>query len=111
MAWSCSWPLCLHDIADSKFHDGDEELGPHLAGQFLTQQAHPAQVVEHVQQIIRHMSFKGGNEIRTLRFAGNARCSGRRPFRCHRRYRNRPGVYIWWLQNIARWLIQPFHRI
>ncbi len=52
----------LHDIADSKFHDGDEELGPTIAGQFLSQHNVPASTVEHVQQIIRHMSFKGGNE-------------------------------------------------
>jgi uncharacterized protein len=25
----------LHDIADSKFHDGDEEIGPQRAGEFL----------------------------------------------------------------------------
>jgi uncharacterized protein len=24
----------LHDIADSKFHDGDEEIGPATAGRF-----------------------------------------------------------------------------
>lgn len=52
----------LHDIADSKFHDGDEELGPRVAGQFLAGQNVPRDVIEHVQQIIRHMSFKGGNE-------------------------------------------------
>lgn len=52
----------LHDIADSKFHGGNEELGPQLAGQFLVQHGQPDQIVQHVQQIIRHMSFKGGNE-------------------------------------------------
>ena len=52
----------LHDIADSKFHGGDEELGPRLAGQFLQDNQQAAPTIEHVQQIIRHMSFKGGNE-------------------------------------------------
>ncbi len=48
----------LHDIADSKFHNGDEEIGPKTAGNFLNSIHVDAAVVEHVQQIIRHMSFK-----------------------------------------------------
>jgi uncharacterized protein len=48
----------LHDIADSKFHNGDEEIGPKTAGDFLNSINVDAAVVEHVQQIIRHMSFK-----------------------------------------------------
>lgn len=48
----------LHDIADSKFHNGDEEIGPKTAGDFLHNIAVDAAIVEHVQQIIRHMSFK-----------------------------------------------------
>lgn len=48
----------LHDIADSKFHNGDEEIGPAMAGEFLRSiQIAPA-TIEHVQQIIRHISFK-----------------------------------------------------
>jgi uncharacterized protein len=50
----------LHDIADSKFHNGDDEIGPATAGDFLKSiNVHDA-IVEHVQQIIRHMSFKSG---------------------------------------------------
>ncbi len=52
----------LHDVADSKFHQGDEEIGPRLAGQFLTSHAQPPELIDHVQQIVRHMSFKGGKE-------------------------------------------------
>jgi uncharacterized protein len=48
----------LHDIADSKFHNGNEEIGPETAGQFLKSINADAAVIEHVQQIIRHMSFK-----------------------------------------------------
>ncbi|MGY4536079.1 uncharacterized protein ACVW0P_000473 [Mucilaginibacter sp. UYNi724] len=48
----------LHDIADSKFHNGDEEIGPATAGKFLNSIDVDAAIVEHVQQIIRHMSFK-----------------------------------------------------
>ncbi|AMR30660.1 phosphohydrolase [Mucilaginibacter sp. PAMC 26640] len=48
----------LHDIADSKFHNGDEEIGPRTAGDFLTAIGVDEPIVVHVQQIIRHMSFK-----------------------------------------------------
>jgi len=48
----------LHDIADSKFHNGDEEIGPQTAGAFLKSINANADVIEHVQQIIRYMSFK-----------------------------------------------------
>lgn len=50
----------LHDIADSKFHDGNEEIGPAVAGDFLRSIAVDEAVIEHVQQIIRHISFKSG---------------------------------------------------
>lgn len=48
----------LHDIADSKFHNGDEEIGPRTAGDYLQSMNVDVAVIEHVQQIIRHMSFK-----------------------------------------------------
>ena len=48
----------LHDIADSKFHDGDEEIGPQRAGNFLKSIQVEESVITHVQQIIRNMSFK-----------------------------------------------------
>jgi len=48
----------LHDIADSKFHDGDEEIGPQKAGDFLRTLAVAEETILHVQQIIRNMSFK-----------------------------------------------------
>src|SRR5487761_2752686 len=41
----------LHDIADSKFHDGNEEIGPAVAGDFLRSIAVDEAVIEHVQQI------------------------------------------------------------
>ena len=52
----------LHDIADSKFHIGDETIGPALAATFMDQQNVNSAVVEHVTKIIEHISFKGGNE-------------------------------------------------
>jgi uncharacterized protein len=50
----------LHDIADSKFHNGDEEIGPTTAGNFLCSINVDEAVIENVQQIIRHISFKSG---------------------------------------------------
>jgi uncharacterized protein len=50
----------LHDIADSKFHNGDEEIGPRTARNFLKSIGVDEPVIEHVQQIIRYISFKSG---------------------------------------------------
>src|SRR5437879_8889057 len=50
----------LHDIADSKFHGGDEEIGPAIAGRFLLGLDIDESIIVHVQQIIRHISFKAG---------------------------------------------------
>lgn len=52
----------LHDIADSKFHGGDETVGPKKAREFLFKQNVDSKVIEHVIQIIENISFKGGNE-------------------------------------------------
>ncbi len=51
----------LHDIADSKFHNGDESIGPEKARSFLQSIDTPAPVTQHVVNIIQHISFKGGN--------------------------------------------------
>lgn len=56
----------LHDIADSKFHNGDEEIGPATAGKFLHSILVDADTVTHVQQIIRHMSFKASFDKATF---------------------------------------------
>ncbi len=53
----------LHDIADSKFHNGDEEIGPQKARDFLQSLGVQSSVVDHVVEIIRHISFKGGNNL------------------------------------------------
>jgi uncharacterized protein len=52
----------LHDIADSKFHDGDEEVGPRTAREWLESQGADPALIEHVVNIVRHISFKGGLE-------------------------------------------------
>ncbi len=55
---TCELAALLHDIADSKFHGGDEHIGPEIAGAFLSSIQVEPTVIEHVQAIILHMSFK-----------------------------------------------------
>jgi len=57
----------LHDIADSKFHQGDETVGPKMAREFLFKHDVDSVVIEHVVKIIENISFKGGNEIQKFR--------------------------------------------
>ena len=51
----------LHDIADSKFHNGDESVGPRIASDFLASQNVSKETIDHVVKIIQNISFKGGN--------------------------------------------------
>jgi uncharacterized protein len=51
----------LHDIADSKFHNGDESIGPKTARMFLEKENVLKDTIEHVIAIIENISFKGGN--------------------------------------------------
>lgn len=51
----------LHDIADSKFHNGDETVGPKIAREFLASFSVPETNILAVENIIKHISFKGGN--------------------------------------------------
>ncbi len=57
----------LHDIADSKFHDGNETVGPKIAREFLFKHDVDSVVIEHVVNIIENISFKGGNEAQKFR--------------------------------------------
>jgi uncharacterized protein len=50
----------LHDIADSKFHDGDETIGPKTARTFLESENVAPTTIDHVIAIIENISFKGG---------------------------------------------------
>lgn len=52
----------LHDIADSKFHDGDETVGPRVAKEFLQSLEVPQDVMQHVENIIKYISYKGGHQ-------------------------------------------------
>ena len=55
----------LHDIADAKFHDGDENIGPAKARNFLASVGTDESIINEVEMIIRHISFKGGNFNKT----------------------------------------------
>lgn len=58
----CELTALLHDIADSKFHDGDEQIGPRVAGEFLHRIGLDRGRIEHVQKIILNMSYKASLE-------------------------------------------------
>jgi uncharacterized protein len=49
----------LHDIADYKLNDGDEEIGPRVAGEMLLKYNVDQSIVESVRNIIRNMNFHG----------------------------------------------------
>jgi len=50
----------LHDIADSKFHGGDEQIGPQMAREFLQSIQVDEFVIDSIEKIISNISFKGG---------------------------------------------------
>lgn len=54
----------LHDIADSKFHDGDETVGPKKARLFLESKNFPENTIANVVNVIENISFKGGHEAK-----------------------------------------------
>ena len=49
----------LHDIADWKFHDGDDSIGPKMAEQFLQENLVEREVIDPVIEIIASISYKG----------------------------------------------------
>lgn len=53
----------LHDIADPKFHNGDEALGSKIASTFLLKHNVDSEIIEHVTQIIDNMSFKNSFDL------------------------------------------------
>ncbi|MDG1221027.1 MAG: HD domain-containing protein, partial [Schleiferiaceae bacterium] len=61
-AFVVSLAALLHDIADPKFHDGDETIGPQKATKFLKNQKVDKETIDHIIQIILHMSYKNSLE-------------------------------------------------
>ena len=59
----------LHDIADWKCYDGDDNVGPRAARKVLSKQGVSAEIVNHVCEIIETAPFKGADvktKMRTL---------------------------------------------
>lgn len=58
----------LHDIADSKFHDGDDTVGPKVAREFMFSINIDSTIIEHVVNIVENISFKSSiNNIQKFR--------------------------------------------
>lgn len=57
----------LHDIADSKFNAGDEEIGPQKAREFLQSLEVDESVIAHVVNMIANISFKGGKQAQSFK--------------------------------------------
>lgn len=53
----------LHDIADPKFHNGDETLAITISKEFLESQNVEKSSIEEVLFIIKNISFKNRNEV------------------------------------------------
>lgn len=59
----------VHDIADWKFHHGDDSVGPREAERLLREEGAAAEVIHQVVDIVATISFKGAGvctEMRTL---------------------------------------------
>lgn len=57
----------LHDIADHKFHGGDENIGPKTARAWLEKLDVEESVIAHVTEIIASLSFKGAQVATPMR--------------------------------------------
>lgn len=57
----------VHDIADWKFHGGDETVGPREAERLLRQEGASDSTVEHVVEIVATISFKGAGVTTRMR--------------------------------------------
>lgn len=58
----------LHDIADPKFYNGDEKIGPKKAKEFLISEKVPKEIGKHVVKIIKHISFKNSFDKKGKKF-------------------------------------------
>ena len=59
----------LHDIADPKFYNGDETVGPRVASEFLTNQNVSKEIMKHVVNIIQHISYKNSFDKASEKFS------------------------------------------
>ncbi|MCP1299735.1 HD domain-containing protein [Chryseobacterium sp. S0630] len=52
----------LHDIADPKFHNGDETIAPKIARAFLEEQNVSEEIIQKVLFVIENISFKNRDQ-------------------------------------------------
>ena len=64
----------LHDIADWKFHGGDDTAGPRTAAEWLSQLGVEQGTIDHVCEIIATISFKGPESPRRCERWRDASC-------------------------------------
>jgi len=57
----------VHDIADWKFHDGDESVGPREAERLLVQEGVSPAIIAPVVEIVATISFKGAGVATPMR--------------------------------------------
>ena len=50
--------VLLHDIADAKFHDGEDEIAPRTAREIMSSCGVPEDIIDEVVKIIENMSFR-----------------------------------------------------
>ena len=67
-AFVVSLGALLHDIADPKFYNGDETIGPKVASNFLKSQDVDDNITTHVINIIKYISFKNSLDINGQKF-------------------------------------------
>ncbi len=58
----------LHDIADAKFHEGDENVGPKKARKFLEGLNVDENIIQHIENIIKNISYKNSLESGLKKF-------------------------------------------
>jgi uncharacterized protein len=58
----------LHDIADPKFYNGDETIGPKIATEFLKKENVDSKTITHVTNIIKYISFKNSFDTASEKF-------------------------------------------
>ncbi len=69
----CELAALLHDIADWKFHGGDEKAGPQAARAWLESQDVDAKTIEQVCDIIAGVTYKGAG-VETAMSTLEGRC-------------------------------------
>lgn len=69
----CELAALLHDIADWKFHGGDEQAGPNAAREWLRSQQVEESMIHRVCEIIAGVTYKGAG-IETPMFTLEGRC-------------------------------------